>query len=187
MLAVRRLAILVLVALAALATPAAAVETGTPAWVTHTVTLKEGPGRNYDTLGEIERKSRVRVDRCSRNWCLIHDESSQGWVSLYSVTFGQEPSHIGPKLNYPSGLGTVCFYSGHNYTGSVVCHDSGYVMTDLLLVDLDNTFSSVTVEGAASVTACRDRQFTSYCERIIESQPVLNGFLDDGLTSYHVH
>ena len=63
---------------------------------------------------------------------------------------------------------------------------SVYVMTDLLLVELDNTFSSVSIEGAASVTACRDRQFKSYCERIIESQPVLHGFLDDGVTSYHV-
>lgn len=185
MLAICRLAVFALLAFA-FAGPATAVETGTPAWLTHDVNLKEGPGRNYDNVGELPGKIRIRVDRCSRDWCQIRAEGAKGWVRLHSVSFGQEPSLVGPKLNYPSGLGTVCFYTGHNYTGSAVCNDSGFVMTDLLLVDLDNTFSSVTVEGAASVTACRDRHFTSYCERIIKSQPVLNGFLDDALSSYHV-
>jgi hypothetical protein len=112
----------------------------------------------------------------------------KGWVGIHKISFGQEPRGplTGPRLNYPSGNGTVCFYTGQNYSGTAVCNGSGFVMTDLKLVDLDNTFSSVTVEGAASVTACRDRKFTSYCERIVESQPVLNGFLDDGLTSYRI-
>jgi uncharacterized protein YraI len=188
MLAICRLAVFALLALAAFAGPASAIDTGTPAWLIHTATLNEGPGRNYDIVGELPAKSRIRVDRCSRDWCQIHAEGQRGWVRLYSVAFGQEPRAplTGPRLNYPSGLGTVCFYTGQNYTGSVVCNDSGYVMTDLLLVDLDNTFSSVQIEGAASVTACRDRNFQSYCERIVESQPVLHGFLDDGLTSYRI-
>ena len=38
----------------------------------------------------------------------------------------------------------------------------------------------------ASVTACRDRHFTSYCERINESQPVLHGFLARRISSFHV-
>jgi uncharacterized protein YraI len=188
MLAVRRLAAIVLLALTAFATPAAAIDTGTPAWLIHTATLKEGPGRAYDIVGEMAGKSRIRVDRCSADWCKIHADGMRGWVRLYSISFGQEPRAplTGPRLNYPSGLGTVCFYTGHNYTGTAVCNNSGYVVTDLLLFDMDNTFSSVTIEGAASVTACRDRKFTSYCERIVEDQPVLNGFLDDALTSYHV-
>jgi uncharacterized protein YraI len=185
MLAICRLAVFALLALA-FAAPAAAVETGTPAWLTHTATLKEGPGRNYDNVGELPGKIKIRVDRCSRDWCSIRAEGQAGWVRLYSVSFGQEPSLVGPKLNYPSGLGTVCFYTGQNYTGSAVCNNSGYIVTDLLLMDLDNSFSSVTIEGAASVTACRDRHFTSYCERIIASQPVLHGFLDDSVSSFHV-
>jgi hypothetical protein len=186
MLAVRRFAALLLVALATLITPALAAETGTPAWLINGSNLKEGPGSAYDIVGELDDETRIRVDRCSVTWCQIHAAGLRGWVSLYNISFGQEPRGplTGPRLNYPSG-GTVCFYTGHNYTGTAVCNGPGYVMTDLLLVELDNTFSSVQVDGG-SVTACRDRKFQSYCERIIESQPVLNGFLDDGLSSYRI-
>lgn len=188
MLAVRRFAAIALLALASLAAPALAAETGTPAWLINGTTLLEGPGRAYDAVGELGDETRIRVDRCSVNWCQIHAEGIKGWVSLYNVSFGQEPRGplTGPRLNYPSGNGTVCFYTGQNYSGTAVCNKSGFVMPDLLTVDLDNTFSSVSIEGSASVTACRDRKFQSFCERIIESQPVLNGFLDNGLTSYRI-
>jgi uncharacterized protein YraI len=188
MLVVRRLA-LALLALIAFAAPAAAVDTGTPAWLISTSTLLDGPGNAYQPVGDLSGETRIRVDRCSGPWCLIHAEGVKGWVGLQKVSFGQEPRGplTGPRLNYPSGAGTVCFYTGRNYTGTAVCNDSGFVVSDLKLVGLANSFSSVTIEGSASVTACRDRQFKSYCERIIEDQPVLNGFLDDALTSYHVH
>jgi uncharacterized protein YraI len=188
MLAIRRLAVLVVLAIAAFAAPASAVETGTPAWLINASALKEGPGAAYQIIGELGDETRIRVDRCSVLWCLIHAEGQKGWVSLQNVNFGQHPRGplTGPRLNYPSGGGTVCFYTGENFSGTAVCRGSGFVMTDLLLVELDNTFSSVTIEGSASVTACRDRKFQSYCERIIESQPVLHGFLDDGVSSYRI-
>ena len=47
-------------------------------------------------------------------------------------------------------------------------------------------YSSVRIEGS-SVLACRDRDFTSYCELIVESQPRLNGFLENNLSSYRVY
>ena len=108
---------------------------------------------------------------------------------LRNVEFGEYPrtSILGLGHRYPAGNGAVCFYTGANYTGTAYCNASGFVAQDLVLHGIDNTLSSVQIEGNASVTACRDRQFTSYCERIIESQPVLNGFLDDALTSYHIH
>jgi len=187
MLAIRRLA-LALLALAAFAAPALAAETGTPAWLISDATLLDGPGSAYQPVGELGGKTRIRVDRCSGPWCLIHAEGLKGWVGLQKVNFGQYPRGplTGPRLNYPSGGGTVCFFTGRNYTGHAVCNQSGFVMPDLKLVGLDNSFSSVTIEGSASVTACRDRKWTSYCERIIESQPVLDGFLDDGVTSYRI-
>lgn len=188
MLVIRRLA-LALLALVAFSAPAAAIETGTPGWLLRNSNLLEGPGMNYDVVGELPGKLRVRVDRCSNNWCLIHAKGQKGWVLLNKVGFGQEPRGplTGPRLNYPAGSGTVCFYTGRNYTGTAICNSSGFVMTDLKLVDMDNTFRSVRIEGNASVTACRDRKFTSYCERIIKDQPVLNRFLDRNLTSYRIH
>ena len=61
----------------------------------------------------------------------------------------------------------------------------GTVVHDLLLFDADNRFSSVEVNGG-SVTLCRDRDFSSYCERVVEDQPVLHGFLDNNVSSYRV-
>ncbi|RYE88300.1 MAG: hypothetical protein EOP19_01825 [Hyphomicrobiales bacterium] len=188
MLAVRRFAILVLVALAALATPAVAAETGTPAWLINGTTLLEGPGGAYQPTGELGDETRIRVDRCSGPWCKIHAQGVRGWVSLYNISFGQEPRGplTGPRLNYPSGNGTVCFYTGRNYSGTAYCNNSGFVVPDALLAGVDNSFSSVSIEGSASVTACRDRKFQSYCERIIESQPALHGFLDNNVSSYRI-
>jgi uncharacterized protein YraI len=173
-------------AIAAFAVPAAAVETGTPAWLINGQSLLEGPGAAYAVTGELGDETRIHVDRCSALWCLIHAEGAKGWVSASNVTFGQEPRgpFTGPRLNYPTG-GTVCFYTGTNYSGTEVCSGPGFVVPDLLLYGRDNSFSSVTV-GGGSVTACRDRKFKSYCERIVEDQPVLTGFLDDGVSSYRV-
>ncbi len=184
--ALTRLVVLALLAFAAFASPAAAIETGTPAWLINASQLKDGPGSAYKVTGELGDETRIRVDRCSGLWCKIHAEGVRGWVSLSNVTFGQEPRGplTGPRLNYPTG-GTVCFYTGKNYTGTGYCNGSGFVVHDLMLSGLDNTFSSVQVNGG-SVTACRDRKFQSYCERIIESQPVLDGFLDDGVSSYRI-
>lgn len=187
--AVRRLAIFALLALAALATPAAAAETGTPAWLINGTTLLEGPGTAYQAVGQLGDETRIHVDRCSVLWCNIHAEGVHGWVSLNNISFGQEPRGplTGPRLNYPAGgPGTVCFYTGDNYSGTAYCNTTGFVVPDLLTYGRDNSFSSVSVEGNVSVTACRDRKFQSYCERIVESQPVLDGFLDDGVSSYRI-
>lgn len=186
---VRGLAVVAILALAAVAAPAGAVETGTPAWLINGSSLLEGPGAAYDVVGELGDETRVRVDRCSNLWCKVHAEGVKGWVALSNISFGQEPRGplTGPRLNYPSGgLGEVCFYTGAHYTGDAICRHSGFVATDLLLYGRDNSFSSVTIGAGVSVTACRDRKFQSYCERIIEDQPVLQGFLEDGVSSVRI-
>lgn len=177
-----------ILALAAFAAPVAAAETGTPAWLINGATLLEGPGGAYRVTGELPEETRIRVDRCQRLWCSIHAEGQRGWVALSNVSFGQHPRGplTGPRLDYPSGGGTVCFYTGENYTGTAYCNGSGFVVPDLLLYGIDNSFSSVSIEGSASVTACRDRDFQSYCERIIESQASLDGFLNNALSSYRI-
>ena len=40
-----------------------AVETGTPAWTMNGVTLYEGPGTEYDVVGDLVGDIRVRVER----------------------------------------------------------------------------------------------------------------------------
>lgn len=179
-----------LVAIAALAAPAAAAETGSPAWLLHPTELLEGPGAVYDVVGMADEGGvRIRVERCTELWCRIRTGHQRGWVLLSNVEFGQYPrtSILGLGLGYPSGGGTVCFYTGANYTGTAYCNASGFVAPDLLLHGIDDTLSSVQIEGQASVTACRDADFQSYCERITQSQPHLHGFLDNGLSSYRIY
>ncbi len=173
-----------------LALPAAAVQTGTPAWTLKALTLMEGPGHAYDVTGEVEAEARVYVDRCSKLWCQIHVGHQRGWVGLYALAFGQrpQPPFSGPRLNYKKGgPGTVCLYEGRNFTGQALCASSGYVARDLLLFREDNRYSSVSIEGNVSVLLCRDRDFKSYCVRVNESQSRLHGFLDNGVSSVRVY
>jgi hypothetical protein len=188
MLAARHLTTIVLLAFAAFATPAAAIETGTPAWLIHGQVLRAGPGAAYDVTGELGDEARIRVDRCTYRWCQVHAGGARGWVSRDNVSFGQHPRGplTGPRLDYPSG-GTVCFHSGRNFTGDHLCATAGTVVHDLLLFGIDNRFASISIEGSGSVTVCRDRDFSSYCERIVESKPVLPGFLENAISSYRVH
>lgn len=169
------------------AVPAQAFETGTAAWLIKGQSLFEGPGHAYDVVGELPGELRVRVDRCTYRWCKIHAEGERGWVSRDNVSFGQWPRgpFTGPRLDHPRG-GSVCFYEGADYSGASVCATAGTVVTDLLLFDLDNRYSSIEVSGS-SVMVCRDRGFSSYCELIVESQPRLHGFLDNNVSSYRVY
>ncbi|WP_375451532.1 peptidase inhibitor family I36 protein [uncultured Devosia sp.] len=156
---------------------------GTPASSTATLTLFEGPGVRYDAVGTIGEDLDVTVYRCSGLWCLVGDHQPRGWTALGNLDFGQPG-----RLNYAAGgPGEVCFYEGRNYTGPSLCLGSGRVFTDLLLYHLDNRFSSVSIQGDVSVAACRDRDFKSYCNRILASQPVLDKFLNDHVSAIRVY
>jgi hypothetical protein len=183
------LAVLSALALLALGSTAQA-QTGTPAWSIRPLILQEGPGTAYDVTGEIAGETRIYVDRCSKAWCRVHKGSAAGWTSLYDISFDHHARGplTGPRLNYKSGgPGTVCLYEGPNFTGASLCRTSGFVAKDLLLLHLDNRFSSVSVEGDVSVILCRDRELKSYCERINESEAHLHGFLDNNVTSVRIY
>lgn len=180
----------VLAALGATTLPASAIDSGTPAWTKGGLTVYEGPGTAYDVIGDVEADIHVRVDRCTYQWCQMHTAGINGWVWRDDLDFGEHNLNLLglPSAKFKSGgPGTVCLYEGHDYTGEALCLTAGKVSRDLLLQHLDDRYSSVTVEGNVSVTLCRDREFSSYCERINESQPRLNGFLDNNVSSYWVH
>lgn len=167
----------------------AAAEYGNLAWTIEPLTLFEGPGSAYDVTGSVDEAVRVRVERCQKLWCQIRTSGDRGWVPLHHLSFGKHPRGplTGPRLNYASGgPGTVCFYEGHDFTGASLCGKSGFVVRDLLLLDLDNRYSSVAIEGNVSVLVCRDRFFLNYCERVTESGN-LQGFLDNNVSSIRVY
>ncbi|UJW86809.1 peptidase inhibitor family I36 protein [Devosia sp. SL43] len=183
--------LLTLVTFAASAPAAVAFsENGSHGWSTGELTLLSGPGAAYDFVGNIEADVAIKVLRCQRLWCLVDQGSNRGWTSKDRIAFGRTstdwPGGINP--DYASGgPGTVCLFEGTHYTGASICAGPGRVFQDLALLNLDNRFSSVQVTGNVSAAACRDRFFQSYCERIIESQPVLDEYLHNALSSLRVY
>lgn len=169
---------------------AMAVDTGTPAWATTTVTLLDGPGAAYELGGTIDAGDRIRVDRCQKLWCKVHMGSVRGWMELRYVAFGlvARGPLTGPRLNYPTGgPGTACLYTGAHMSGSKVCGGSGFVMRDLGPVTLDNSIRSISVTGNVSVMVCRDRFYRSYCQRFIADAHTLPGLLSGTISSFRVY
>jgi len=198
--AFRRIGAAALLLLAALAAMPAQAESqyGTPAWALRDLVLHQGPGGAYHVVGAIPDSSRITVLRCAPRWCLVtfaghkqhHKYAATGWTSRDHVGFGQKPlpPFSGPRLNYGSGgPGRVCFYEGTHFSGPGVCYESGQVIHDLLLYGLDDRYASVSVEGDVSAAVCRDRNFQSYCTRIIKSEPVLNRYLLRNVSSIRVY
>jgi hypothetical protein len=172
------------------AAPAGALETGTPAWTISGATLFEGPGSAYDVTGDVGAEERVYVMRCQKLWCQVRADSGRGWMSLADLAFGHEPKgpFTGPRLNFKTGnTGTVCLYTGRNYTGMSICGEAGFVVRDFLLYDADNHFGSVAIDGDVSVMLCRDRFFQSYCQRINESVATLPAILINSVSSMRVY
>lgn len=184
------LAALSAVALLALGTVAASAQSGTPAWSIRPLVLMEGPGHAYDVVGEIEADTRIRVDRCSKLWCRVHKGREAGWTKLWSIDFGDGPDsrYKFPKVGFNwGGPGVVCLYEGANFTGASICGKPGFRSRDLLLLDADNRFSSVSIEGDVSVLLCRDRDFHSFCIHYNDSQKHLHGFLSNNVSSVIVY
>ena len=175
---------------ATLLSAAAARETGSHGWSLAPLTLVDGPGPAYAPTGTIAAATAIRILRCQRIWCLVDGSGSRGWTHKARIGFGQAPRAplSGPRLDYPAGgPGSVCFYTGANYTGTALCARSGQVFTDLARYGMDNAFSSVAVEGNVSAAVCRDRQLQSYCLRITQSQPLLDRYLRRNLSSIRVY
>lgn len=162
----------------------------TEGWINFTGVLYEGPSTVYPVTGHVAARIRVRVDRCSERWCLIHVGGQKGWLPIENVSFGQYPDGVfaGPRFpNMKAGGGEVCFYTGRNYTGETFCATSGHVYQDLLLNGWDNAFASVKVEGAANALVCRDRNFRSYCKIIDVNTSSLEGLLSHSISSIRVY
>lgn len=153
------------------------------------LSLRLGPGVNYEIISDITEGAQVDVERCQRRWCLVDRNGNRGWASMDQLTFGVEPRGplTGPKLNRVSGgSGSICFHTGLNFTGQSVCSKTGMVVPDLALHGYDNVFASISVEGSISAHVCSEFDFGAYCETISENQPSLNRFLKRAISSYRV-
>ncbi|RZA28951.1 MAG: hypothetical protein EOP02_05935 [Proteobacteria bacterium] len=175
---------------ASIAPAMAESDVGSHGWALVDLGLRNGPGAAFEVTGEIAEDSAIRILRCQVNWCLVDGDGGRGWTSREAVGFGRtsEGPLFSIQPNYPAGgPGTVCFYEGRNYTGASLCAETGQVFNDLTRYGYDNRFASVEVTGNVSAAACRDRSFQSYCQRIVESQPVLDEFLVRNISSIRVY
>lgn len=163
---------------------------GSHGWSRETLILQSGPGAAYDVTGEIPGEVAIKILRCQKLWCLVDGPGGRGWTMSVNLDFGKDPHW--PKFDsdnqWPDlAEGELCFYEGTHYTGRSFCADTGDVFLDLATWGWDNRISSVRVVTATSAALCRDRNFQSYCERLVESQPVLDPFLRRNLSSIRVY
>jgi hypothetical protein len=183
-------AIAAMLSLLAFAPAQALSEAGSHGWSRDTLVLRSGPGDVYDITGEIAADSRIKILRCQKLWCNVDGPGGRGWTLNGAIDFGKD-SHwpiLDPDAVYPDlAGGEMCFYTGTHFTGRTFCADSGDVFADLALWGWDNQISSIQVITPTSAAICRDRSFQSYCERIIESQPVLDQYLRRNVSSIRVY
>jgi hypothetical protein len=184
------LATAAILALLAAAPVSALSESGSHGWSREALVLHSGPGDYYDVTGQIPGEVAIKVLRCQRLWCNVDGPGGRGWTRNGAIDFGKDPRW--PFLDPDAEVldlagGVMCFYTGTNFTGQSFCADTGDVFTDLALWGWDNQISSIQVVTPTSAAICRDRGFQSYCERIVESQPVLNQYLRRNLSSIRVY
>lgn len=188
--AVRTLIRAVLAPLAALALAVLPVQAGSPGWALSDLVLRQGPHVAHDVAGTIPAETRISIERCAPRWCLVSSGNLKGWTGRDHVGFGQAPRPplSGPRLDYGAGgPGTVCFFSGANFTGSSFCRESGFVAPDLGLYGFDDRIRSVSVSGNVSARICRDRNFQSHCVRVVENAAHLERYLNAQVSSLRVH
>ena len=173
------------------ATPALSeTAAGSHGWSRETLVLRSGPGAAYDSPGEIPAEVAIKVLRCQKFWCNVDGPGGRGWTGKAAVDFGKDPYWpiLDPDNEWPDlEGGQMCFFEGTNYTGRSFCAGTGEVFPDLATWGWDNRISSIQVATATSAAICRDRFFQSYCERILESQPVLHPYLRDSLSSIRLY
>ncbi|HQZ12533.1 MAG TPA: hypothetical protein PK286_06565 [Devosia sp.] len=87
--------VLPLAAVLAMSLPAAAIETGTRAWLIHSQPVFDTYKPYRRAVGELDGQIRIRVDRCHKLWCEIHAKGNHGWVRGWvwqdNISFGREP------------------------------------------------------------------------------------------------
>lgn len=173
-----------------LAMPISSAVAGSTAWVTKGETLFGGPSHAYGAVGDVVQGDSISVERCTGQWCQVITDKVLGWMSRSSVSFGQEARAplTGPHFDRKhGGSGEVCFYSHAGFSGRALCAPSGYVLRDLKLAGMDNTFASVTVSGKASVLVCSGAFFHAYCEHVTSDQPDLGKFLSHKVSAIRVY
>jgi hypothetical protein len=177
-----------------------------PGVATGAVNVRTGPGTGYAKVGTLSAGELVDVKQCQGSWCFVDRNSgTDGWVSAnYLQPAAAQPAPSDPDIPFnfgvtvgpggPSfsfGIGDapppapvpppapappkVCFFKSSNFAGGSFCVSPGD-SNPILAGSWNDSISSISVEGGAQVTVCKNVNYGGSCATIITSKASLSSY-----------
>ena len=107
----------------------------------------------------------------------------------FSISCGDAPPPAVPPAPAPPVPAPVaaeaCFYKGNNYSSTKICRVDG-VSRPNLVGGWNNSISSLSLTGGVKVKVCQGSNFTGLCDVYSSDKAVLNGALNNKISSYVV-
>ncbi|HTO26985.1 MAG TPA: SH3 domain-containing protein [Devosia sp.] len=174
-----------------------------PGIATGAVNVRTGPGTGYAKVGTLSAGELVDVKQCQGSWCFVDRNSgTDGWASAnYLKPVDAQPAPSEPDIPFnfgvtvgpggPSfsfGIGDaplppppapatpkVCFFKSSNFAGGSFCVSPGD-SNPILAGSWNDSISSISVEGGAQVTVCKNFNYGGSCATIITSKSSLSSY-----------
>jgi uncharacterized protein YraI len=177
-----------------------------PGVATGNVNVRTGPGTGYAKVGTLAAGEYVDVKQCQGSWCFVDRNSgTDGWVSANYLkpvaqpapgpskpdvpfNFGVTVGPGGPSFSFGIGDGPlpapvppapvtpkVCFFKSTNFAGGSFCVSPGD-SNPILAGSWNDSISSISVEGGAQVTVCKNFNYGGSCATIVNSKPSLSSY-----------
>jgi hypothetical protein len=176
-----------------------------PGVATGAVNVRTGPGTGYAKVGTLSAGELVDVKQCQGSWCFVDRNSgTDGWASANYLqpaaaqpapsepdvpfNFGVTVGPGGPSFSFGIGdaplpapvppapaVAKVCFFKSSNFAGGSFCVSPGE-SNPVLAGSWNDSISSISVEGGAQVTVCKNAGYGGSCATIITSKASLSSY-----------
>lgn len=183
-----------------------------PGIATGAVNVRTGPGTSHAKVGTLSPGELVDVLDCQGSWCFVdRNAGTDGWVSAnYLKPAAAQPAPGPSKPDIPFNFGVtvgpggpafsfgigdaplpappapatpkVCFFKSTGFSGSQFCVSPGD-SNPTLAGSWNNAISSISVEGGAQVTICKNSWYGGMCTTITTSKSSL-GTYDNAISSF---
>lgn len=173
--------------------------------------VRGGPGTGNPVVAGLAPGEVVQIVQCNADaWCQISNAEKDGWVAARFLTAPPDAPAMDPRCRWelnttlieptfqaicPPGVeppppppppgDLACFFERENYGGARTCLDPGDYLT--LEAGLDNTISSVQVQGEARVRLCTEADLGGICMDNLENATALDRRMDDTASSIKVY
>ena len=174
-----------------------------PGVATGAVNVRTGPGTGYSKVGTLSAGELVDVKDCQGSWCFVdRNAGTDGWVSANYLkpaaaqptpsdpdipfNFGVTVGPGGPSFSFgigdapppapvPPATPKVCFFKSANFAGGSFCVSLGD-SNPILAGSWNDSISSISVEGGAQVTVCKNAGYAGACATIVTSKSTLSSY-----------